>query len=362
MENQNFQFTHNAHLIKNLKPIQWRIEGIMEDDTLYNDFGDVASFKTFVAIDRGLHVASRKDYHGHRVKQGTVFYIAGEGQQGIGRRIAAWHIHHGTRAEDVPFFVARTVTDLMDPKAIDDVKRAVDKMAAEYGPPAIVHLDTLSRNFGAGDENATKDMNRAINNLCSGLGNDIIKGITHHTGHSNKERARGSIALRAASDHEYRISYRADIGKVLVECRKMKDAPLAPPMLFRPKEILVQIGDQRCSSCVLELDSEGNEARIGPVKDGSKVSKQMKTILDVLRQIYSRYEKNLADSGREGQMPNVAVGEWREECLKKGIYTRPDAFNRAAESLTDRGYTVYDESEYYVYPTEIKQKYETNEQ
>lgn len=264
MGNQQFKFIHNSEIVENLEPIRWRIEGVMEDDTLYNDFGDVASYKTFVALDRCLCVAAGIHYHGHVVKQGTVFYIAGEGQQGIGRRIAAWHTYHGTKAEDMPFFIARTVIDLMNPKAIDEVKRAVDKLAAEYGPLAIVHLDTLSRNFGAGDENATKDMNRAVNNLSSGLGTDIIRGITHHTGHLNKDRARGSIALRAAADHEYRITYNADTGKVLVQCMKMKDAPLAPPMLFTPKEILLKIGDQRCSSCVLELDSKGSEVRTLP--------------------------------------------------------------------------------------------------
>jgi len=99
------------------------------------------------------------------VKQGTVFYICGEGQQGIGRRIAAWHNAHKTKAADVPFFVSKTPTQLMDLEAIQDVRRAVDSMTKQYGPPAVVHIDTLARNFGEGDENATKDMNKAISNL-----------------------------------------------------------------------------------------------------------------------------------------------------------------------------------------------------
>jgi hypothetical protein len=355
-----FEFIHNAEITESLKPIQWRIQGVMEDDTLCNDFGDTGHFKTFVAIDRLLSISSGVDYHGHRVKQGVVFYICGEGRQGIGRRIAAWHIHHGTKASEVPFFVAKTVTDLMDTEAIDGVKRAIDLMAIEYGDPAVIYLDTLARNFGAGDENSTKDMNHAVNNLTTSFGGNMIVGLSHHTGHSNKERARGSIALRAACDHEYRIAYQSATEKILVECKKMKDAPLAPPMLFTPKEILLQIGNQKSSSLVLELDSEGDAVQITAETNNNKMSRNMQRALDALRRLYAQYEDNLAANGREGKMPHVAVKEWREACMGSKIYSRQSSFDRAAESLSNRKCTVCDETGYYIYPIEIKQKYEND--
>lgn len=44
------------------------------------------------------------------------------------------------------------------------MRQVVDSLAKQYGPPAIVHIDTLARNFGEDDENATKDLNTAITN------------------------------------------------------------------------------------------------------------------------------------------------------------------------------------------------------
>jgi hypothetical protein len=168
-------------------------------------------------------------------------------------------IAHKTKAADVPFFLAKTPTQLMDPGAVDEVRRAVDILAKEYGTPAAVHLDTLSRNFGEGDENATKDMNRVIQNLDRAFGNDFCRGITHHTGHANKDRARGSIALHGAADTAYRM-VAADSGQVFIECKKMKDAPSAQPMLFDLDTIDLVIGDTHDHSFTLTLAAEGDEA------------------------------------------------------------------------------------------------------
>jgi 5S rRNA maturation endonuclease (ribonuclease M5) len=101
-----FKFIHNADILKNLRPIEWRIRDVLVEKSFYYNFGDSGHYKTFVELDRCLCIASGIDYHGHKVKQGPVFYIAGEGQQGIGRRIAAWHAIHGTKAADVPFFIS----------------------------------------------------------------------------------------------------------------------------------------------------------------------------------------------------------------------------------------------------------------
>lgn len=258
-EPPSFEFIHNKELIANLKPMVWQITDIIPENSFYYDFGESGSYKTFVALDRLLCVAAGIDYHGHKVRQGTVFYIAGEGQQGIGRRIAVWHIAHGTNAEDIPFFMAKTPTQLMDPKAVDDVRKAVDYMSKEYGDPAIVHIDTLARNFGEGDENSTKDMNRVISNLDEAFGNDFCRGLTHHTGHFNKERARGSGVLHGASDVAFRVSIPLN-QQVLVECTKMKDAASSPAMLFELERIRLLIDNQYDPSFVLDLVAEGDEA------------------------------------------------------------------------------------------------------
>ncbi len=354
----SFEFIHNAVILANLKPIEWRIKDIMVENSFYYDFGDPGSFKTFVALDRMLCIAAGIGYHGHPVKQGTVFFVAGEGQQGIGRRIAAWHIAHKTKAADVPFFLAKTPTQLMDPGAVDDVRQAVDAMAKEYGPPAVLHIDTLSRNFGEGDENATKDMNRVIQNMDIAFGNDFCRGITHHTGHTNKDRARGSIALHGAADTAYRVAF-TDNQQVFVECKKMKDARSAPAMLFDLNEIKLIIEGQKDQSYTLTLSSEGEEAAHAATdfSNTCKLSSKMSRCLEILDGMYRDYEKKLATDGRDNTIPRVDVKDWRESCLDRKIYKRGDNFNRALESMKDRKLIHLDDNNRFVYSVSIYAKY-----
>jgi hypothetical protein len=62
--------------------------------------------------------------------------------------------------------------------------------------------------------------------------------------------------LHGAADSAFRIQYKQN-ETVLITCVKMKDAPLAPAMLFDTVKILLQIGDQHDSSFVLDLNAKG---------------------------------------------------------------------------------------------------------
>jgi hypothetical protein len=352
-----FQFIHNADILADLRPIEWRIRDILTDYALYYNFGDPGHFKTFIELDRLLCIASGIDYHGHPVKQGTVFYIAGEGQQGIGRRIAAWHIAHKTKAADVPFFVSKTPTQLMDPDAIKEVRQAVDIMAKAYGPPAVVHFDTLARNFGEGDENATKDMNAAISNLDKAFGSDFCRGLTHHTGHANKDRARGSMALHGAADGAFRVSLTPS-GQIVVECKKLKDAPTPLLMVFNRQEMLLRIGDIEDRSYIMELEAEGDEA-IGLVKPQKAVELKggLARALVILRRLFARFEENLKAGGRSTATPQVSYIDWRTACMDAGLYKRTDKFREAFEKLLIRGFVGVDESKKFVYLNDIVDEY-----
>ena len=102
-------------------------------------------------------------------------------------------------------------------------------------------------------------MTKAISNLDSAFGTDFCRGLTHHTGHGNKDRARGSMALHGAADAAFRISV-TQTGQIAVECKKLKDAPPPAPMLFNRREIPLQIGSVVDRSFVLDLAAEGEEA------------------------------------------------------------------------------------------------------
>jgi len=332
-------FDHNETLMENTGGIEWRIQGILEDKSRYCDVGDPGSYKTFIALDRLLHIAAGIEYHGRETKQGVCFYVCGEGKQGIGRRIQAWHGAHGTNPKDVPFFISNNPTELMSIAALDQVRYTVDEISAQYGPPAVVHFDTLARNFGDGDENNTADMNKVIQNLDRAFGADFCIGLTHHTGHANKNRGRGSMALPGAIDTEFLVKLAED-NRVVVRCTKMKESFKSPTMLFSPKEMKLILADgKKDTSYAMELVAEGAEASelAGDKLATRNVSGNMEKAVQVLGEMYARYEKNMAKHSRDKtEMPRVEIGHWWEECKRKNLYATRSAFKRSVKRMVKK--------------------------
>ncbi|HUT14356.1 MAG TPA: helicase RepA family protein, partial [Thermoguttaceae bacterium] len=207
-----------------IKAPDWLLYGILERDTFAQIFGDPGSGKTFLALDWACRIATGTAWRGREVKANPVIYVAGEGQQGIARRALAWQVQHEVTLTDAPLF-SRAVA-MTDVTALGNFVAAVN---AESGPPALIVIDTLARCFGGGDENSTQDMSQFIT-ACDALrtawGCTVL--IVHHTGHADKTRARGAIAMTAALDAEYRLS-KTESGLTLT-ATKMKDAELPLPL------------------------------------------------------------------------------------------------------------------------------------
>ncbi|HYW80506.1 MAG TPA: AAA family ATPase, partial [Thermoguttaceae bacterium] len=69
-----------------MRPPEWLLRGVLERDTFALVFGDPGCGKSFLAIDWACRIATGTPWRGHAVQGGPVVYIAGEGQQGFGRR------------------------------------------------------------------------------------------------------------------------------------------------------------------------------------------------------------------------------------------------------------------------------------
>src|SRR5262249_28589044 len=74
----------------NEKPPAFLIEGIITQNGLSMLWGRSGSFKSFVALDMALCLASGMAWHGRPVKQGPVVYLAAEGARGLAQRANVW--------------------------------------------------------------------------------------------------------------------------------------------------------------------------------------------------------------------------------------------------------------------------------
>jgi len=271
-------------LRKKLGSTNWLVKDYIEHNTIGLFFGDPCSYKTFLALDIAYHCASGKDWHGRTVVKGPVYYILGEGHGAIARRQEAWIKHHKPDLLDMHFRFTTGAMDFYDAKSAELITQDIEKWAETAGKPVLIVIDTLARNFN-GDENAANDMGKFINNVNQYLRApfECVVLIVHHSGHSQKNRARGSTALRAGIDFEYRVEKDKNEKFVTnLTCTKMKDAVEPKKTQFKGREM------------ILNFPERAEEVMTSLVFKKTKVVKQEKPLKPELIQ-FLELAKNLAN-------------------------------------------------------------------
>lgn len=311
-ETLNFKILHATDVLAKLGPVDWQIEDFLEKDSTGLIFGEPGSFKSFIALDMGFHVAAGKCWHGREVQQGPVIYLAGEGHNGLARRLAAWSSHHSIKFDDLPLYISETAASLCDPNSVMDVVLAVKSIAVKFGSPAMIIIDTLARNFGPGDENSTTDMSRFIDHVDSALRHEFGATVclVHHSGHSHKERARGSAALKAGLDFEYRVEKLKGSFTVSLTNTKMKNAPEhTEATWFEGKEVYFGDFEDDISSLVFEMSE-------APITDEKPLKGKQAKLFEL---IFSE------EPIEREALRNIAIED--------GIFDNSDQFKRAVQEL-----------------------------
>lgn len=300
---------------------EYLVGGLIEKNTLGMLFAEPGGCKSFLALDLGLSVSAGRDFHGHEVEQGSVIYIAGEGLNGLTRRIHAWARHHDVDLEGLPFYTANRAAQFLDSTSAKAVADAVDEIAETVGTPRMIVIDTLARNFGGGDENSTMEMNNfiaALDDLRLRYPDSVIL-IVHHTGHADKQRARGAMALKAALDFEFRLD-KSGAGVTLV-ATKTKEGEMPEDMHFTLHDVKLGVDDrgEPFGSAVL-VDGEAPEKS----KSGKPLSGAKKLALDTYRAAAMKYG-TLTD----GAFTGLHLEHWREVFYQKHTGETSEAKRKA---------------------------------
>lgn len=324
----------------------WLVKGYLTTDSLTVLFGDPGCGKSFLAIDIAGHVACGLPWRGCSVKPGKVLYIAGEGRNGLSKRFRAWFERHGETPRNIQICTAPIA--LTDPAGIAALVAEIQAMPEA---PALIVIDTVNRNFGPGDENATADMTRAVAGL------DAIRNATgaallglHHSGHGDKSRGRGSSVLRASVDVEFAVE-KFD-RTVQVRCTKAKDfdhpAPLAWTLEKQPLPWADEDGTPM-DSAVLE---SGELHEPPPPPNSARMGENQTKALRLLDKLHRNARNNLEASGHDPNNARVSRADWyremelagfkpprRSECkrelLKRGLITEFGHFVAPSSPVTD---------------------------
>lgn len=329
---KRFSLTRIAEIVTN--PADWLVTGILERECLALLFGDSEVGKSFAVVDMTCCIATGAPWHGRTVGQGPVVVIAGEGQKGLKRRFMAWGIRHGLDVDQAPIFVSSSAASFLDRQSMSDVEEAIDEVVADCGNPALIVVDTLARNFGPGDENSTQDMGefvRAADLLRQKYHAAVL--LVHHTGHGNKERARGGYALKCSLDFEYRLERGAD-GITRLDCSKCKDFERPAPMAFRLRAVELPLEDEQgqpVTGAVFDLV----EHTLPPKAPKGGWGKNQVRVLDLLCDLITHHKKNLEQDGRDPESARVTVEEWRLHCQEKADMNSK-RFGEARRALEDQ--------------------------
>jgi hypothetical protein len=311
------------------------IQDVMSLGSMVVTYGDSNVGKTFVALDQCYHVASGLDWNGHKVTQGLVFYVAAEGGKGFQKRIAAYKTRFGVKR--LPFTVVPCPIDLQSDQA-DTAKlvKLIQEAEARHGVKCVlVVIDTLARAIAGGDENTTVDMSKFVaqsDRLRAATGATV--NIIHHTGKDKSKGARGSSALRAATDTEIEI----DTGVVRVTKQRDMDAGAPMPFELLPVEIGHRSDGSAITSCVVNwIASAAGEFN-------AQLTPPQQLALDALDQLLSEAAKSGAPKR------TVTPGEWCKavETAKGGGKGGKQLLARVGPVLIQAGYVVKTANNQYV--------------
>lgn len=216
-------------------------------------------YKSFVALDWALCVATGKRWQDRATEQARVLYIAGEGAYGIDARIKAWRTgFYGGRPLDRGVFTLRKSAVSLFPggAALEHLLKVTER--GEYG---LVVVDTLRRASGGADGNGS-DMGVVVDNI------DEIKRATNngsvlviaHTDKSDLD-ARGYSGIEDDADivwHAKRPEECEENALDLVNA-KMKDGPEGAIFKLQMTKTLdsLTIGNRNEDAAA----PEGNDAR-----------------------------------------------------------------------------------------------------
>lgn len=253
-----FKILTIAELV-NVKPPEWRIDGIFPTHGSSVLYGAYETFKTFIALDMTLCLATGRDWMGRATKPCSVLYIAGEGQVGLGIRAAGWLAAKGIDQAEARFQALPEAVALPNIGDQDALLRAIDGMDDH---PDVIVFDTVTRMTGGGSLNDEKDAQGYVRGL------DRVRSATgahmFNIGHSGKDKERGilgSTVLPAAMETIICVE-RRDRALTLINANpkgKQKDGPNFDDIKLQTEIVDFEHQGQPLKTVILVADESASD-------------------------------------------------------------------------------------------------------
>lgn len=261
--------------LRDLRPLAWRVRGVLPAVGLAALYGPSASGKSFLAFDMAAAIAEGQRWFDCRVEAAPVVYAALEGEAGFKLRAQAWETSRGRALPD-------GLRMMLQPFKLTDGQDVLD-LAAVVPAGAVVVLDTLNRSAPTADENSSRDMGeileaaKTLQTLTRGL---VL--LVHHTGKNAAAGLRGHSSLFAAMDAAIEVSRDGDRREWKVAKSKDGQDGAAHPFKLQVETLGVEETGEAITSCVVLRDTAAQDVRAVKLPQGGN----QRVVLDALRPLF----------------------------------------------------------------------------
>jgi hypothetical protein len=323
------ELRHVADIVDENREPEWLLHHVIEAKVVAVLAGPRASFKSFIALDWAMRIATAGN---------PVTLLSGEGG-GLGRRIKAWMqaFGGGQNLRSLPITALERPLNLNREDEMALLVAAIDKTGA---PPSLVVIDTLSK-FSAGmDENSNQEVAAYLAAVSRFIREryDASVLLVAHSGHGDADRPRGASALMANPDSEFIVKRAAQPNThVEVTRQRFKDTGELPNLAYEAEVIDLGAADrygERLTSLVMRQSVAQGEK---PITAQAPQGKAQRTILLALRERQKRSEativwtiEEMRQIGRECGISRQSVHDAVEKLVMSPFLTATMGGSRLA--------------------------------
>lgn len=219
---------------------EWLHRPYIERGAMILLVGAEGCYKSFLALHWAMTVASAAEF---------VVYLSAEGR-GLWRRLRAWCLHHypqqtwSETLNGLPLLALERPLNLSSLGTIQALTEGIDAVSDTRGRPALIVVDTITRNSDGSLERSNEDALLYLNGL-----DQLIRArygcaviLIHHIGHQNRDRARGPFALIGNTDANFLIE-RPDPTRPVVTVRSGRMKDCEPPAPFELEAHVVELDE-----------------------------------------------------------------------------------------------------------------------
>ena len=253
--------------------------------------GASGSGKTFLVVEIGMCVALAQDFWGMKTKPGLVVYQAGEGKQGVAKRLEGWMLDRGIEpSASIPFrMLTKRVNLFVDDKDTDDLI-AECKALSEYfqQPMRILFIDTFNKAITGANENAGQDMSKVLARLeRMSVELDCAVAVPIHKSAEGKMRGHTSLTGDVANVLDVtELQIRDQNGRIIrtAQLHKNKDGEKGPPHRFVLRQVVtgMRADGKPITTCVVDRPNGDEEALVSEGKLSLNQTLFLQTLKDAI--------------------------------------------------------------------------------